>query len=569
MTHTAPLGPAARVYSSIRTRWPRGVSCCSDVAFALGTSLIWALLYNVRFWQQAVEAMWSPTLGGVLFMASLFAVVLLVHAMLLLLVPTRPLMRAAASVLFIIAAASSYFSNTYGAIMSKDMMRNVLETQSAEITGLLSSRSIAYVLLLGVVPAGLVWRVALPSNGWRGQLKQRVLFIPAALAISVGALFACSADYAVFFREHKPIRYSLSPAAPLSSLAGLLSRRHADAASQAPLLNPAGDALRVAPPRARPLVLFLVIGETARAANFQLGGYPRPTNPRLIDTNDLVYFKQLTSCSTSTAISVPCMFSHWGRSAFDVDEADRYTNLLDSLMTAGIDVEWRDNNAGCKGVCTRVAQISYANRPDARLCPNAYCYDEVMLADLPTRLRAVRRDTVIVFHQIGSHGPAYSERYPPAFERFKPACRSNELQHCTPEEIRNAYDNTIAYTDSIVSRQIELLRAASDRVDSALIYVSDHGESLGEQGLYLHGMPYSFAPQVQKHVPMLLWTSAGYAEQAHLLRDCLRSRAAKTLSHDNLYHTVLGAMGVRNQVYDAQRDLLFGCRAGVERGSHE
>ena len=174
-------------------------------------------------------------------------------------------------------------------------------------------------------------------------------------------------------------------------------------------------------------------------------------------------------------------------------------------------------------------------------------------------------DSVIVFHQIGSHGPAYWQRYPAAFERFTPACRSNELQHCSREEVINAYDNTIAYTDHVLSRQIEILRDAADHVDSLLIYASDHGESLGEQGMYLHGMPYSFAPKAQKEVPMLFWASAGYARRTSLSVDCLRARASGFASHDFLYHTILAAAESRDESYNSRLDLLSACRGLADR----
>lgn len=566
MTQASQTSTAVPLYTALRDKWTAGISCPSDAAFALGTSLIWALLYNLSFWQQTVATMWHPSANAALFMLSLLVLVLTAQAVLLLLVPTRALMRSAASVLFIVAAVAAYFCDAYGAIMNKEMMRNVLETDPAEVAGLLNANLIAHVIVLGLIPAALVWRIRLPAASWRTQLQQRVLFIVAALTLSIIGLFACSANYAVFFREHKPVRFTLMPAAPVISLAGLIDEKQNDPGDRMPLIDPAGNVQRVAGQHMKPLVVFLVIGETARAANFQLGGYARATNPQLRSTDGVVYFDHAASCGTSTAISVPCIFSHLGRSRFDVDQAGRYTNLLDSLTKAGFDVEWRDNNAGCKGVCARVRQIDYATRPDAALCPQSYCYDEVMLGDLPARLDAVSRDTVIVFHQIGSHGPAYSERYPPQFQLFEPACRSNQLQHCTPQEIINAYDNTIAYTDYVLAKQIALLRAASSRVDGVLIYASDHGESLGEQGLYLHGMPYSFAPRTQKEVPMLLWTSQSYAEREGLRPGCLAARASEPLSHDNLYHTVLGAAEVRNDVYDRKLDLLSGCRIAMRNG---
>jgi lipid A ethanolaminephosphotransferase len=556
--------PGLAVYDWLRSRVQQPFKCRSDVRFALGASLLWAVAYNLRFWHQTFDAMWQPSFSAVLFLASLFVLVTSVQAILVLLVPTRWLMRAAASLLFTVAALGSYFTSAYGAIMNKDMLRNVVQTDPAEVGGLLTFDLVAHVVLLGLLPAALVWRIALPEMSWRSQLRRRAVFIASALALSVAGMFACSANYAVFFRQHKPIRFSLSPAAPIVSLAGLFSSSHAGQSSQ-PLIDPAGKVQRVAAPHPRPLVVFVVLGETARAANFQLGGYQRATNPRLQNLGEVVYFPHVTSCDTSTATSVPCMFSHLTRTKFDVDEAGHYTNLLDSLTAAQLDVEWRENNAGCKGVCARVRTISYGDRPDQQLCSHSYCYDEVMLTDLRSRLETVQQDTVMVFHQIGSHGPAYSQRYPASFEIFKPACSSAKLQDCSAQEIVNAYDNTIAYTDYVLARQIELLKAAAGAVDSLLIYASDHGESLGEQGLYLHGMPYAFAPRTQKEVPMLMWMSPGYAQRFNLDAQCVRSHAGEPLSHDNLYHTVLGATGVRNQLYDPALDVLSACRRKADR----
>lgn len=559
------LDPALPLYSHVRERRGGGIVCSSDVAFAFGVSFIWLLLYNVRFWELSAGAMWRPDLGAFMFMTSLFAAAWMVLALLLLLLPGRRLMRAAASALFVIAALGAYFCSEYGAIMNQEMMRNVLQTDRAEVGALVSPDLWLHMVVLGLAPAILVWRVRLPQASWRAQLFRRALACIAALGLAFAAMFANSADYATFFREHKPIRYTLNPVAPVVSMIGLLAESRDSQANQ-PLLDPAGRVERMAAPSAKPLVLFVVIGETARAANFQLGGYARETNPELAQMAGLTYFSNVTACGTSTAISVPCLFSHLSRADFKVAEAARYTNLLDSLIEAGFDVQWRDNNSGCKGVCARVASIDYNQSNDPRYCHGSNCFDEVMLADLPELLRRIQGDTVIVFHQQGSHGPAYSQRYPKHRERFKPACRSNQLQHCSQQEISNAYDNTLAYTDHVLARQIGMLRAADARLDSMLIYVSDHGESLGENGIYLHGMPYAFAPAVQKEVPMLLWASEGYRRRSRLRSECLGTVARLPISHDFFYHTVLGAAGVRNQVYDRALDLMAGCRHG---GGHE
>lgn len=545
------------------------IACPSETVFVLVISTLWALLYNPIFWRQTVSAQWQGSFGSALFLASLAELVIALQAVLLLLAPTLRALRIWASVLFLIAAIGSYFVEAYGALLNKDMLRNVAQTDVAEVGGLLGWGMALHVLSYGIAPALLVWRVSLPTVDWKIRLRQRALFAAGALALCLVALFSSSANYAVFFREHKSIRYSLVPLMPVASAASLGAETWKSRRGET-LVDLSGEVRRVSPTTAaagivadaprKPLVLFIVIGETARAANFQLGGYSRQTNPRLSVVDNLVYFDRATSCGTATAVSVPCLFSHAGRARFDVGAARGYTNLLDSLVKAGFDVQWRDNNAGCKGVCARIPHIEYTPaRNGDQHCPNSYCYDAVMLTDLDATLRSIKKDTAIVFHQIGSHGPAYAERYPAEFEVYKPACRSNQLQRCTQEEIVNAYDNTILYTDYIISQQIALLRAAENRVDSMLLYISDHGESLGEGGIYLHGMPYSFAPDAQKKVPLMIWTSRGYASHVGLNTRCLRAAAREAVSHDNIYHTILGAALVRNALYDSTLDLIGNC----------
>jgi lipid A ethanolaminephosphotransferase len=439
------------------------------------------------------------------------------------------------------------------------MMRNVLQTDRGEVGALLSSHLAWYVALMGLVPAVLVWAARIPHRPWKQRARRQGTFVAGAAALMALGMFASSASYAVFLREYKPVRFALSPLAPVASMIELAGE-HRSHAKGDPLVSPEGHSARVGAVADKPLVVFLVIGETARAANFQLGGYPRPTTPRLAAMNDVIYLDQATACATSTAISVPCLFSPLGRARFAIDDADGATNLLDSLTQAGFDVEWRDNNAGCKGVCARVRTRTYGGAADATACPDGRCFDGIMSSDLGERLRDVHRDTVIVFHQNGSHGPAYYERYPAAFEKFAPACRSNELHRCSEQEIVNAYDNTIAYTDEVLARQIDFLREHERQFDSVLVYASDHGESLGEQGIYLHGLPYAFAPSEQTRVPMLLWISEGYRARKAIDLACLRREAHGLHSHDDVYHTVLGATDVRNGAYSRAHDLLSSCR---------
>jgi len=537
---------------------PSGRSRLSaESLFVFGVPLIWLALYNFRFWAASATAMWHPSPGSVAFMVSLFTLAALVQVLLLVMLP-RVLLRPVACALFIVAALVAYFSDTFGVFMDKDMLRNVFATETAEVAGLISAKLIAYFVLLGLVPCVVIYKLPLARIGWWQRCKERVGLLTVLLVLSLAGLFALSPAYASFFREHKPIRYLLNPASAVYNSVELLIKQHAGR-KPATVVQMGGPVTRVVLATARPLMLFLVIGETARAGNFQLGGYPRPTNPELSRLDDLIYFKNVRSCGTATETSLPCIFAGVGREHFDIDAARYQTNLLDMLAQAGFDVQWRDNNTGCKGVCARVAHIEY-HRDKTPNCHTQYCHDETMATDLPGLLGRLAHDSVIVFHQIGSHGPAYWQRYPPQFGRFKPACQSTELDRCARAEVVNAYDNTLLYTDHNLAHQIELLRQAGDRVDSLLLYVSDHGESLGENGVYLHGMPYSIAPDNQKQVPLMVWMSSGYEQRSGIDAACLRAKADAPLSHDNIFHSVMGALGVRNSMYQASLDIFATCR---------
>lgn len=310
-----------------------------------------------------------------------------------------------------------------------------------------------------------------------------------------------------------------------------------------------------------PVLTVLVIGETARAANFGLNGYARPTTPRLAAEAGVINFRQVRSCGTSTAVSLPCMFLDVGRAGFSDTLALRRENLLDVLQRAGFAVLWRDNNSGCKGICDRVRHDDLTNADVPGLCMGGECHDEVLLHGLQEKLDALAGDTVVILHMKGSHGPAYYLRYPEMFEYFTPVCKTNQLDRCEREAIVNAYDNTLRYTDHVLARTIELLRRNADRFDASLLYVSDHGESLGERGLYLHGVPYALAPPEQTHVPMLMWLSQSAEQRFGIDAACLHRKQEEALSHDNLYHSTLGLLDVQTRVYRARDDVFSSCRS--------
>ncbi len=235
--------------------------------------------------------------------------------------------------------------------------------------------------------------------------------------------------------------------------------------------------------------------------------------------------------------------------------------MLDVLKRAGIDVIWRDNQAGCKGTCDRVTFQDVSNLKDPLLCNNHECRDEILLQNLQTFIDSLDKDTVLVLHQMGSHGPEYYKRYPKEFEKFTPVCESNALNNCSRDSIVNAYDNTLLYTDHVLSTLIDLLRANQNKLDTAMVYLSDHGESLGEYNLFLHGTPYVLAPDQQKHVPMMIWLSDTYQKSFAVTPECLAKQRNAPLSQDNLFHSMLGLLKVDTKVYDPSLDMFAGCRS--------
>jgi len=530
----------------------------SRLRFALVAAAWLLTVYNLRFWAESVTAVGGPAPRGLLFLGALAIILLVVHVWLLLLLPGRRLPVFVVGALLVAASVLAYFESAYVVYFDSVMVRNVFETDAGETRALLTPKLIAYVVLLGVLPAVFLARVTLPRETWRRRLTTAAAAAVGGLLVIAVLALSFSANLASFLREHKPLRYLLNPAAFVYYAIANAAETSEVPKTVAYIEGPVENLAAASP--AKPLLVFLVVGETARAANFELGGYDRPTNPRLAGTPGLVYFPDARSCGTSTATSVPCMFSHFGREAFDIDAAPAQSNLLDAATRGGVRVEWRDNNSGCKHVCARVE--TNETKKTAPACADGECFDEAMVTGLKERLLAEKHSALIVFHQEGSHGPAYFERYGPEFEMFKPACQSADLAKCNRESIVNAYNNTIVHTDFVVSQQIELLKSLADDYDTLLVYMSDHGESLGEKGLYLHAVPYFMAPDEQTHVPLLMWLSDGYRSRAQIDSACVGARAAQPASHDNLYHTVLGALALKSGAYRADEDLLAKCRKG-------
>ncbi|WP_296160683.1 phosphoethanolamine--lipid A transferase [Rhodoferax sp.] len=474
-------------------------------------------------------------------------------------------------VLLVTTAFSSYFMFSYGVVIDPSMLANAVQTDAREVRDLLSW-SMLPVFMLGVaLPGWWWWKQPVRQIPVKSLLVRQTGLAVLATLVMLVMVWLSFQDLASTMRNHKSLRYMVNPFNTVYATTRLVLGRtaHASQAVQpigedATLMGSASDVDK------SPLIV-LVVGETVRAANVGLAGYARDTTPRLRqlqDRGELVYFSNVSSCGTNTQVSVPCMFSGLGREAYGKTGA-QFENLLDVVQRAGLAVLWLDNQSGCKGVCDRVPHAEIRELKDSALCPEGECFDEEMLRVLPERLALLdpvrrARGTVVVMHQMGSHGPAYYKRTPTDFKVFMPECRSNVLQECSGQEIVNAYDNSVRYTDHFLGQTVAWLK--EQKRPTALVYVSDHGESLGEKGLYLHGMPHAMAPKEQTSVPMAAWFSQPMLGRLGWDQSCWQGQATQPITHDNLFSSMLTLAQVQTHLYDPQLDVFSACTSAHRQG---
>ena len=554
------MNEAATPHASQSTK--RMVRFRSPVTFALLMATLFLIFFNTRFWQDTIAAYWHGQWEDALFLLALAVVLLLLYTAALLLLPGNLPMIVVAGLLFPLGSMAAFCADSFGLAINSEMIRNLGATDRREALALFSPRIVAYTVCFGVLPLFLVARSRIAAMSLRAHLLHRLAFLATAVVLAAPLVAVTASRFGDFALHRKDLHYLSVPGAAVQGVvayAGAYLRHAPGSVAQ----SVAGVPHRVAAPAAKPLLVFLVIGETARHKNFQLGGYGRATNPGLGRIEGVHYFGNVTACATTTAVAVPCMLSHLGRERFSLAAAANMPNVLTELAQAGIDVSLRSNNSGSKGISGSRATIDFSGSRSGPYCTDASCLDGILLQGLEADMASGQTDRLIAFHQMGSHGPAYFERYPKDAEPFRPACRVNDIGRCSLEEIRNAYDNTVAYTDRLLARQIALLQKAADRFDTALLYLSDHGESLGENGVHLHGAPFEVAPQEQTRIPMLMWMSDGYRARFGIDSACMRRQQTAAYSHDNLYHTLLGAMGARTDFYRRGMDIAAACRSAA------
>lgn len=521
--------------------------------------------FNLVLWQHLFDITASDAKGiamRVAFVVMVFGAFNLVLTVL----AFRPIIKPLLTLIFMISAGVAYFMNQYGVLIDAGMLRNFAETNATEVLDLLSIKLFAFIVLLGVLPSLLLWKTPISYRTWQRNLLSKVLVSVASVAVIGGVALMNYQGLSSLFRNHHELHLMVVPSNYIGASVSYL--REQVVSARQPFIKIGEDARKDLTWQTHPRksLTVLVVGESARAENFGILGYGRDTTPKLSKEAGLIAFTDVHSCGTETAVSVPCMFSNMGRKDYNASKAKNEEGLLDVLKRAGLEVIWRDNQSGCKGTCDRVTIDDVSNLKDPVLCSNSECRDEILLQGLQHFIDTLDKDTVLVLHQMGSHGPDYFKRYPKEYEHFTPVCESNALNNCSRDSIVNGYDNTLVYTDHVLSTLIDLLRSNQDKVDTAMLYLSDHGESLGEYNLFLHGTPYMMAPEQQKHVAMLAWFSDSYQKAFSVDTHCLQLSRDKPLSQDNLFHSMLGLLEVDSKVYDPSLDMFAGCRAPVIDG---
>lgn len=513
---------------------------------------------NRTFWAVGAKIFAGNVLDLVVFGGAIWALTLLIISIF----GPGWLQKPVLVFMLVLSAVTSFYMDSFGTVIDREMIQNAMTTTVTEAKHLVTPEFLAHVALVGVLPALAVLWVRIRRRGPIRTIAGWIATSTIALALFAGLLLTDFKTYSAVLREQKQLAWSYQPGAPLSGAFRYAKMVMRTQNTEVAALGLDATKATLSSQMRKPILTVLVAGETARAQNFGLNGYERDTTPELA-ARDVINFSDVSSCGTATAVSLPCMFSNFTRDSYSHERGLANENLLDVLHHAGVNVQWWDNNTGDKGIAARVGFDSLTNSTDPVHCEKGECEDGIFLDRLNQLAETITEDTVVVIHQIGSHGPAYYLRYPNGFEPFAPACQSAEFARCSVEEIRNAYDNTIAYTDRILGQMIDILKA-NDRVDGTLLYISDHGESLGENGLFLHGAPYFVAPETQTKVPMVMWLSQNYQAASGVAESCIRARAAEPLSQDNLFHTVLGLMDIHTSVRDEGLNLLAGCRPEAE-----
>ncbi|GGJ00095.1 phosphoethanolamine transferase [Shewanella hanedai] len=529
--------------------------------FTLFIAIFYVCIFNIPFFQVVQQGIEKQTEVNPIFIATIPLFLIFALSFLFSLFSFKYLLKPFFISITLLSSSVFFAALQYGVVFDTGMIENTVQTNQAEAFTYLNLSSAVNFLLTGIIPAFLILKANIEYKPVIKEVIHKLGFMLCML-VGIGVIaFFYYQNYVSFGRNNDELKRLVVPTYVIGSIAKYTNQHY----FQTPLVyqQQGLDAVNTHTARnGKGNLMVLVVGETARAKNYEYYGYQKPTNTYTKE-HKVTAFQNMTSCGTATAVSVPCMFSNMTRAQYNARKAEAQDGVLDVLAHADIQQVWLDNDSGCKGVCDRITNITIERDSDPELCNGDYCFDQVLLNQLDKTLANIEhRDTLIVLHVIGSHGPTYYLRYPESNKKFTPDCPRSDIQNCSDEALVNTYDNTILYTDYILASVIDKLKGLDGQYNTGMIYMSDHGESLGEKGLYLHGAPYAIAPDEQTRIPMLTWFSPAFSQENKLDQSCLNKKAKRGgFSHDNLFDSLLGIMNVKTTVYDEGLDIFASCRA--------
>lgn len=514
----------------------------------------------IKFFQDVA----SDTTFSIWFVISALAVCFFAFFLIFNIIGFKYIFKPLVSILLVVSAMIFYAEMFLNITFSYGVVESIFDTNTHEAASYISIASITNFLIFGVIPLVILLRTKIIYPSFKKGILIRFLNILGTLLLVVFILATNAKTIFPFFRNHNELGDYANPIIYVGITSSIIAEKFIP-----PLpYQPIGDGAKEERKSAKPNLLVFVLGETARNQNYTYTGYDRETTPYTKDLGT-INLQDVASCGTYTALSVPCMLSNMPRVDYNARQAVARDNVLDIMKKAGVDVTWYNNNGyDCRytGVCKKIQNV-YINLDDCK-GDNAggFCYDSVLLKELKQNLVETKDDNskVVVLHVVGSHGPTYYQRYPKGFNKFGPTCDQGDINACSNKKLENTYDNTIRYTDFILAKVIGELKTkpVADKYDTAMVYISDHGESLGEDGLYLHAVPYGIAPLYQKRVPWIMWFSQNFLKDNELNKSCLikESNKKKTFSQDNVFDSFLGLMNIKTKAYDPKLDIFANCR---------
>lgn len=521
----------------------------------LVSALWWTLIFNTPFFSRLIglnQNHFAWTLDSVGLLAALIIGFFALSVALISLLNLLPdiLSRSILLLLNLVASAAFCATCLYGVVFTPDMVRNILSTNAYEAVNYYSYKLILLMLAGSLPIVFLTLSIPLQPYGIQ-RIGRHCLWLLLGLLTGLGVLLTQLDSLAGLLRTDRESRYLIAPMnVPYSLYATLVKDDSPDNVTKRPM-DPSPQLMSQVK---RPAVLLVVIGETTRSASWGVAGYARNTTPNL-SQSDVIHFPSILACGTSTDVSLPCMLSPIGRSDYNRKQILSTEALPGLLQRAGVSVQWVDNQSGCKGTCQNVAYRTPTFQKD--LCSGGQCQDSILIDELKEDLKRLPNDrpTVLFYHMYGEHGPRYDQNSPKEMKQWLPECQDANLGSCSSQSVRNAYDNAVLYTDYVLSRLLQQLKDASDEVDTAMIFVSDHGESLGENGLYLHGAPYLIAPDEQLQVPMFMWFSRDWSSVFQVNTNNVFLNNKQSITHEHLYSTILKLLNIQSNTYRASWDL--------------